>query len=615
MTHLRSAFFLIVVTFVLASCSNEPGTKSSSRVGLESESTQVTTLPTEDVPVDLPIVDADSSNELTKFKEAHHAAIDPVLKVLNVSEYPASLNAVGWNDLRKAHKMVGDIDETQLQLAASTLKAKYDAADMAAGRQLHSDIARLQIDILEYELTQLKEDFSIEPLDSLDQYLLPRKSALQKKRQDLGDLATHRAMSLVERELTQRRFLLNVGLDKNDTPLPVNHVAAARSESLLRSMNHIIHQAFFREYLHSLTPCETVILFRPSDYPKIAAKLTENGGAPGRWYYASYRSPECTSSAHIVPYYRFVPEYQQYKKQGIREKRTKISDGLYHEVATNMYKAFVLPLLKDPELSKEYFELFDFLPSVPEFAHDAEIQAVFQGHALFAGVADISSTGNPGAAPQAGLHAAHFQMMGQSAGSTAWSLPVSVTLSGEIDAHKQLPLLLADMMYVAGNVGIGWLFGVSNNGYGIQDHGQQIENSFKLSYFTKVMRFNCAVGSMQLHNVHNTTMQGVRYHADLVANTKFVMPFIQLVHRQFSYSQDTTASAGLQVDLLNTVAGSHNFNANAQFKVGYHSAQQYVASVNLQAKLDLNEGISLSTNASFGANVLPSFGVKVELQQ
>jgi hypothetical protein len=211
-------------------------------------------------------------------------------------------------------------------------------------------------------------------------------------------------------------------------------------------------------------------------------------------------------------------------------------------------------------------------------------------------------------------------------------MPLFVQLKGDVSGAKATEAATGSVAYRLGNTVIGAIQGYANSGEGFGFEGRQLESSVVASHSFGGVFLEGQVGSVSAANVHNSDWNGVRSQLTIGLDTSFVSPFVQVSHRQLDRDgiyklNETVGYVGLDMDVANLAADTYSFNTRLLTKVGYGekswsngskdlgSTSGVRGSVEWTGGMNLNSGISFSTNLGLDTLRGSSAGLKVSLER
>jgi hypothetical protein len=211
-------------------------------------------------------------------------------------------------------------------------------------------------------------------------------------------------------------------------------------------------------------------------------------------------------------------------------------------------------------------------------------------------------------------------------------MPLFVSLKGDVSGAKATEAATGSVAYRLGNTVIGAIQGYANSGEGFGLEGRQLESSVVASHSFGGLFIEGQAGSVSAANVHNSDWNGVRSQLTIGLDTSFVSPFVQISHRQLDRDgihqlNETAGYVGLDMEVANLAADTYSFNTRLLTKVGYGekswsngskdlgSTSGVRGSVEWTGGMNLNSGISFSTNLGLDTLSGSSAGLKVSLER
>ncbi len=184
-------------------------------------------------------------------------------------------------------------------------------------------------------------------------------------------------------------------------------------------------------------------------------------------------------------------------------------------------------------------------------------------------------------------------------------LPVYVQLKGDVDPSKTTEGVTGLVAYRFGNTAVG----------AIQSYANESETSHTETSLIAAQ----ALGNMyiegQLGTVSFEGGSGMRSQVRLGVDTSYVMPFVQLTHRDFGALSDTAAYVGLEVSALELKTSDYTFSSQLIAKAGHYSVKGNVGVIEGSAKLSFSHGLSVDTQVSFGSNTSSKLSLNVAFEQ
>ncbi|MCP5322506.1 MAG: hypothetical protein H6492_00640 [Candidatus Paracaedibacteraceae bacterium] len=265
-------------------------------------------------------------------------------------------------------------------------------------------------------------------------------------------------------------------------------------------------------------------------------------------------------------------------------------------------------VITDSQLQEWSKVFLDALKADPFFKH------FFEDTAL---PADSSSglTLHAGRTGRLGLDAAAFSVNGISGSKIELGLPVYVQLKGSIDAGKSTDLTTGTVAYKIGNTLLGAIHTHANTGVGFGENGRQTETSVVASHNFGSFFVEGQLGHVSANDVNFKDWSGVRSQLTLGYDFDWGAPFVQAVHRDFGKTTDTAAYAGVEVNMSEIKGDTYTFTTNGVFKLGYHSDNDLVGMLEVRGSLNLNNGISFSSNLTVGTLAEANAGLSISLSQ
>ena len=211
-------------------------------------------------------------------------------------------------------------------------------------------------------------------------------------------------------------------------------------------------------------------------------------------------------------------------------------------------------------------------------------------------------------------------------------MPLFVQLKGDVSGAKATEAATGSVAYRLGSTVIGAIQGYANSGDGFGIEGRQLETSVVASHSFGGLFIEGQAGSVSAANVHNSEWSGVRSQLTLGFDTSIVSPFVQISHRQLDRDgihqlNETTGYVGLDMEVANLTADTYSVNTRLLTKVGYGehawsngskdlgSTAGVRGSVEWTGGMNLNSGISFSTNLGLDTLSGSSAGLKVSLDR
>jgi hypothetical protein len=204
---------------------------------------------------------------------------------------------------------------------------------------------------------------------------------------------------------------------------------------------------------------------------------------------------------------------------------------------------------------------------------------------------------------------------GMSGSHVDLGLPMYVQLKGSVDHGKSTNLTTGTVAYKLGNTVVGAIQSYANSGTGFGSEGRQLETSVVASHSFGSFFIEGQLGSVSATDVRFKDWSGVRSQLTLGLDTAWVSPFVQLTHRDFGNTTDTATYAGFQMDISELNADTYAFSTHLFTKIGPHSVHGITGIVEWSGSLNLNSGVSFTTNLSLGTAVEPSAGLNFTLDR
>lgn len=214
-----------------------------------------------------------------------------------------------------------------------------------------------------------------------------------------------------------------------------------------------------------------------------------------------------------------------------------------------------------------------------------------------------------------GMDATGLNLHGVQGSYIDLGLPVYIQLKGTVDGHTHTTDSQSVVAYRIGNALIGAAHTYANTGVGFGVNGRQSETSVVASYNFGACFVEGQLGHVSAKDINFKDWSGVRSQLTLGYDFNWGAPFVQAVHRDFGKTTDTAAYAGVEVNLSEIKGDTYTFTTNGVFKVGYHSKHDMVGMLELRGSLNLNNGISFSSNLTLGTLAETTAGLCINLSQ